>query len=535
MQSRGDALIIIVAWPGFTKSGRRGWFANRVVLVREGFVPGFVEDRPMFTTIFGIRGRAAFWGLLAACAALGSGVSGARGLEVGFGKRDITPDPGGKAAVWLAGYGMNRKAEGVHDPLYARAIVLKSGDRAIGLVSVDLVGYMYPNTLSARAKASARGLGLDYVLVGATHNHEGPDTIGIWGPNPMTSGVDPSYLERTEDLIVEALAEALGNLREAEAEYGTAEDGELLHDSRLPIVKDGVLRTIRFRAKGGGELLTALVQWNCHPENLGSKNRLVTADFPYATVSALEDSWKCPILYMTGAIGGLMSAPERKFAGADGRLLVDGEFEFAEVYGREVAKLAEKAAAGAAPIVLEPLEVRSRVVYLPLSNPNYKLARVAGILKRDAYQWTGNAYERGAALPGRSVEGTPAIETEVAYLRFGELHVASIPGEIYPELVTGEYQEPIEPNADFPDAPREVPILRQLPGEKVLILGLANDEVGYIIPKTQWDYDAPFAYGRESRQYGEVNSVGPEVAPILMRALADCVADAKSEGKAGGE
>ena len=58
-----------------------------------------------------------------------------------------------------------------------------------------------------------------------------------------------------------------------------------------------------------------------------------------------------------------------------------------------------------------------------------------------------------------------------------------------------------------------------LPGEKALIFGLANDEIGYIIPKLQWDDVAPFAYGRQEKQYGEVNSVGPEVAPILMEAL----------------
>ena len=58
-----------------------------------------------------------------------------------------------------------------------------------------------------------------------------------------------------------------------------------------------------------------------------------------------------------------------------------------------------------------------------------------------------------------------------------------------------------------------------LPGKKVLLLGLANDEIGYVLPKRQWDQVAPFAYGRERGQYGEVNSVGPEAGPILMEAL----------------
>jgi hypothetical protein len=68
-----------------------------------------------------------------------------------------------------------------------------------------------------------------------------------------------------------------------------------------------------------------------------------------------------------------------------------------------------------------------------------------------------------------------------------------------------------------------------LPGKKILVLGLANDEVGYIVPKRQWDVVAPFAYGRKSSQYGERNSVGPETARMLMEALEDRVNEASSK------
>jgi hypothetical protein len=61
-----------------------------------------------------------------------------------------------------------------------------------------------------------------------------------------------------------------------------------------------------------------------------------------------------------------------------------------------------------------------------------------------------------------------------------------------------------------------------------MLLGLANDEIGYIIPKRQWDQAPPFAYGRAKDQYGEINSCGPEVAPILMRALANRVREANA-------
>ena len=145
------------------------------------------------------------------------------------------------------------------------------------------------------------------------------------------------------------------------------------------------------------------------------------------------------------------------------------------------------------------------------------------MLERPVFEWTGQRDVVGAAVPRDRIEGELALETEVAYLRLGQLHVAAIPGELYPELVYGEFQEPADPGADFRDAPLERPVMKSLPGDKVLLIGLANDEVGYIVPKRQWDEKPPYCYGRNGPQYGEVNSVGPETAGMLTEALADRV------------
>jgi hypothetical protein len=116
------------------------------------------------------------------------------------------------------------------------------------------------------------------------------------------------------------------------------------------------------------------------------------------------------------------------------------------------------------------------------------------------------------------------VPTEIGWLRLGNLEIAAIPGEIYPELVLSKVQDPVDPGADFPDAPIEPGIYAQLKSPHRLLVGLANDELGYIIPKRQWDEKPPFCYGRKHKQYGEENSVGPETAPILCRAFQDLVA-----------
>lgn len=446
---------------------------------------------------------------------------GAFALEVGFAKADITPKIDGPTPVFLAGFGKNRKATGVHDPLWARAVVLKDGASKLAFVSVDLVGFMYPNTVNVRTKL---GEGYAYVMVSSTHNHEGPDSIGLWGETELKSGVDPSYMSKVEDQVVAAIREAASNVIEVEASYGTAEDETLLSDSRMPKVRDGVLRVLKFVESKTKKPAGILVQWNCHPENLGSRNTLLTADFPYYTIKALEKSQGVPVAYFTGAIGGLMSAPEERFPKAEGGFYRDGDFEFSRVYGEAVATLTETALSQSEPIQLAPFAISAKRVGLPLENPLYRLARTIGVLDRTAYAWTGDPNTLGPKVEGRLSVGALGFDTEVAYLRLGDLHVATIPGELYPELVAGKFQEPADPNADFPTAALEPTVLGLLPGKKVLILGLANDEIGYIIPKRQWDSTSPFAYKREKMQYGEINSVGPEVAPILMEGLKQAVA-----------
>src|SRR6266487_4191340 len=83
------------------------------------------------------------------------------GLQAGFAAIDITPDLRGDKRVYLAGYGMNRKASGVHDPLFARTVVLAHGDERIAIACVDLVGLQYPQVKAIRAKLP----GFKYVLV----------------------------------------------------------------------------------------------------------------------------------------------------------------------------------------------------------------------------------------------------------------------------------------------------------------------------------------------------------------------------------
>jgi hypothetical protein len=494
-------------------------------------------------------------------------------LEAGFAEADITPVVDPARPVWLAGYGMGRRATGVHDPLRVRAVVLRDGDRKFALACVDLVGLQYPEVKRIRARLPE----FAEVMVSSTHNHEGPDVIGIWGANPLQRGVDDRYLDLVVARVVEAIRAADKAARPAEARYGEAEDESLVGDSRLPKVKDGKIRVVRFDAAANGSSdkpagdkpagdkpagdkpfgdrpagdsgrarensaakpLGLLVVWTCHPEALGARNTLLTADFVAATVAKLTADHGCPVAYFSGAVGGLMAPPDNRIRDAAGRVLEEGDFLYSDRYGEAVAGLANQALKQSAPIRLTPLAAATERIALPVENKLYRAARAMGVLQRPMIGWTGDERLRADVSPadapkadaGRAVvverqsplkSSGVAVETEVGLLQLGELSVACIPGEIYPELVYGAIQEPVEPNVDFPTSPKESSVASLMPGQRWLLVGLANDEVGYIIPKRQWDERPPYAYGRDKSQYGEINSCGPDAAPIILRSLARC-------------
>jgi hypothetical protein len=457
-------------------------------------------------------------GLLFVAVALSTGSAEKTTLEAGFAEVDITPkvDLKGKP-VYLAGFGQNRTATGVADKLSARAVVFGQGKGKIAIASVDLVGLFYESSERIRKELT----GFAHVVISSTHNHEGPDTMGMWGPNPLMTGVDKTYLTSVEKAVVKAIQDADKSRRAVDITIGQTKAPELLHDSRKPILKHDDLMTLHCRA--GEKSVGIVVQWNCHPETLDSKNRLISADYVGYTVKHLSEKYKCPIVYLTGTVGGLMTSLRVPIQDEKGKNLADGTYEKTARYGYLLGKAAEKAIENGKMFKATPIEGRAKTVYVPLANQLFVGATKLGLFDRQAYEWTGAAKD---AKPAKELNfgGKYAAKSEVGYLRMGELSIACIPGEIYPELVLDKVAEKAEAEADFPDAPIEPAIYKQMPGPHRMLIGLANDELGYILPKRQWDAAAPYCYGQKKAPYGEVNSPGPDTAKVLCEAFRDVVA-----------
>jgi hypothetical protein len=400
-------------------------------------------------------------------------------VYAGAAKRIITPalDPG---SVFLAGFDANRRATGMHDDLYARALALRvTPDEADAgpaatfvLVVCDLIGLLRAETQAiedaARAAAVERDLELGTLVVACTHTHSGPDTIGLWGPSRLRSGVDRRYLAWLRTQIVEAALEAVAALQPARLRVGRGEMDAWIKNSLQPEITDRELSALQATTEEG-ETVFALLNLACHPEVMWNDNTLVSADFAGAACRAIEAQAGGTAVFASADIGGMMTpdVPEHSF-------------EIVEQTGGDVAQAAMDALAAGKTLAPPALHIRQREVHIPLENPLFKFALAMRV------------------LPGLGRDEKGRVVTRVSLVDLGEMRLVTIPGELLP--------------ASGMD-------LRQMLGVPFrFLIGLADDELGYLIPYSQFVYPRnPF---RPGGHYEETMSLSRYATPLLMEAWA---------------
>jgi hypothetical protein len=437
-----------------------------------------------------------------------AGPAASADFSAGAAKRRITPELKPGASVWMAGFSNGRAATGVHDDLWTRCLAMSAGGRPLAICGVDAIGLFFEDVQKIRDGARAKLKRDIDVIVISTHVHEGPDTMGLWGPQMGVSGIDEAYNRFVVERTVEAVEEAVSGMRPATvraAGVTPADVGRFFDDDRPPNLNDPEILVLSIDDLSRRRIAT-LVNWASHPEALGSKNTLLTADWPWALVRDAEKGAGGVAVFVNGAIGGIQSPLGAKIDDPrTGQPAPANTFRFAEIVGEYVARHVLDASGKGRALPISGIEYREEIVEIPVSNQGYLMASQAGVFK-----------ER------KPMGATKSTLAPVGYLKLvggGKpvLEAALIPGELYPELSVGGIVR--DAGADFPDAPEEKAIKRMMTAPVKMLFGLANDEIGYIIPKVQWDEKPPYTFGAQKRWYGEVNSVGPDAAPIIVDAF----------------
>jgi hypothetical protein len=517
------------------------------------------------------RARAAGIGLLSLALAGGTCVPDTvreprlgRGLRAATCMRVITPVVGVNHTdpIYIAGFD-TRPATGVHDDLYARGFVLERGGTKIAVVVLDLIGYFFNEIETARSLVDP-ALGIDAVAVASTHNHEGPDTLGIWGPSETETGVDTGYLDFVNDQIAACVEEANAGLRPAAIKFATGStagasappwpdlvaDGHVLEALEIdtspfgggvvqvqgdagPIINPSVpalqirervparvrlRRLLRWARRGGpkpdlsplGPVMLTLANYASHPESIGASNTLVSADFPGPMREALEAAYGGMAIYLSADLGVLQGPLDVDLfdtATPDPDDLVPRRtFEFAEEMGR---LLAERTAA-ALDAVHEwdgdpEIESATRPLLVAVENPFFQLLGGLRVFGRRMLVFSTDP---------------PSVESEAQVVRIGAAQLAFTPNELDPQI--GELYRALMTGA-----------------EHRFVAGLGNDELGYQMPAAKfnpschlcWEFvlagnedECPLAATLDCGTVF-INNIGPAADGLLQSTFQELIAE----------
>lgn len=223
-------------------------------------------------------------------------------FQAGIAKVLITPPIGSPLTGYAARQGVST---GVHDDLFARALVLVHGGVSMAMVSVEVLALGAEFVNGARRRIAARtGIPAESILIAATHTHSGPVTIRTF----FNEGerLDTAYMARLEAAIDDAVLDAWQHRFAARIGTGAcAVEGvgaNRCDPSRVIDREAGVIRV----DDATGRLRAVVVQYGCHPTLLGFSNLLVTGDYPAMALAAIEQAAPgCQAMFFNGAEGNV--------------------------------------------------------------------------------------------------------------------------------------------------------------------------------------------------------------------------------------
>lgn len=485
-------------------------------------------------------------------------------------------------AAWMAGFGNNRPAMGVHDDQEVRCIAMEAGETRVVMCTVDAVGYFYDEVKRIRQLFKERHpeLAVDYLEVSGTHSHEETDTLGQWGradPIPLKTGRLDGHNAFINDMAVEAAADAVRALEPAKMRVASTNTGgpNFIHDGTDPQIIDDTLTMFEAVGDDGNPIFTAL-HWGNHPEDLGDDNSLLSADYVHALREALEKGLPATAtspahaprggmgIYINGSVGGIMGC-DMDFVARDGTLVPRRPRGFARntAYGEHLAETGLALLEDASKVTefsRGEMVVKARKLHIPVRNRAFAFAFQTGLFDRALLD------ENNALLDLNEVDFFAQdvfLETEAWTLDVGPMSFTGVPGELFPEVAIGGYDGSktlgytfINPDfcppqsacdmrnncpstkpeggwtdcgceacrlctpPDVAHAPAGPYLKERMPGQFRMMVGLSNDEIGYLVPPHHFKLSEFDPYLCEAKDhYEETNSVGPDAVPEVVEAV----------------
>lgn len=489
--------------------------------------------------------------------------------RLGFGKASMVPEnlKNGTKEYYTGGY-FTQKINGVYDDQGANAIAMNdnSGRGTVVMVAVDGIGICNADVRTIRAEAERKlmqqGIISDMVAINinATHCHTVTDTQGfglelvgkafqnIFSFLPFvekTRSINSEFYELMIDGVSDAIVEAYMNMEFGELYYfetvgiGYSERNNNYLDDEYGYLynkrydKEGyqhVIACFKFVPDNKESRPTVFANLGGHPTTINRATKLLSADYPHYIEDKMNEAGmnfafiqgaQSPISVNAGAVETKSVVDE-----VNAQIAVDPrvqDYAQAKKLGYEFARLiieAQENSTQVAPLI----NVRMKEVTIPLEYGLMELGAISELLG------TTTVYDSSSST-GYSVI------SEIGYLEFGtDIVMLTVPGELIPQLVWGNVVDKTE---SYLGTDWEYEYTADIIGEDktVLVMGLCNDAIGYIVPDNDfapfiadslWNTDAgEKLFGKPQHHYEEMLSLGSKTGSTVMGALNALVKEVK--------
>ena len=480
--------------------------------------------------------------------------------SLGFGKESLVPDNllDGSKEYYTGGY-FTQKVNGVFDDQRANAIALNdgSGRGTTIFASIDGIGVANGDVRAIRnaveQKLKTKGIDSDInaININATHCHTVIDTQGIGLdllPKIFLSffggakrSMNTEFLEVMIDRASDAIVEAYTNMETGSLYYfetvgmGKDEDNGLYLGDEYPYLVNKRYYTegyqhlfacFKFVPDNKDSAATIFANIGAHPTVVDESTKLLSADFP----AFMEEK-------INGAGMNFMF-----IQGAQAPVSVNKWVDMPEVINNEVnTKISENPVAEDYKTAILLGYEYARLILEAQNNIkeiepilNVKMTEYAVRLETGLFGYGATEGFIGTTTVKDSSSKTGySIITEAGYIEIGkDIVLLTAPGEIVPQLIYGNVVS-AEDSYRGTEWTYEA-TARLIPqGKTVLVMGLCNDAIGYILPDNDyahfmtdviWDMDgADKFFGPYHRHYEEMLSAGSSAGSTTVSILNELV------------
>jgi Neutral/alkaline non-lysosomal ceramidase. len=221
-------------------------------------------------------------------------------VSTGFSCSAITPEK----KSCMAGYdGRQKKAEGVHDDLYVRCLIIKTDSGYIVLAALDLLGIdgVLGEKIKNQIENCDRDIKRQGIYICATHTHSGPSTM-FWDRGCYDDGYADFIVQKSR----EAFLHAKQDLRDSElfSEFRTIKGIASKRNSFDEGTGcEGIKCSLLNIRRDDGTIM--LINFPCHMTVLDENNLYYSRDMIFGLELTLRENNIDRFIFINGAAGDI--------------------------------------------------------------------------------------------------------------------------------------------------------------------------------------------------------------------------------------